>query len=182
MKKSFLLFFLCVVTMYPLCSQSFTWIYDEEKKYDIPNGKGGYDELLKGVFYPEMEEHYLNYTPDETVIQQLDKELKNIVSQNNLEIDIYFGAWCGDSKEYVPAFMKVMSALSAISEEHITLIACDRDKKVNSMDISNAHIEFVPTFIFLMNKKEIGRIIETPAKSLEEDFLHLLQNPEKSKD
>ena len=168
--------------MYSLLSQSFTWIYDEEKEYDIPVGKGVYDELHKGTFYPEMEEHYTLYTPNTTVIQQLNQELETIVTRHNIEIDIYFGAWCGDSKEHLPAFIKIVDALSALKEENMTLIACDRDKKAGCLDISDAKIEFVPTFIFLIDGKEIGKIVETPKESLEEDFLHLLQNFEKLKD
>ena len=168
--------------MYPICAQSFTWIYDEAKEYDIPVGKGGYDELQKGLFYSEMKEYYDNYVPNETVIQQINQKLKNIVTQNTFEIDIYFGAWCGDSKEHLPAFMKIVDALSTIGEEHIVLISCDRDKNAGCLDISDAKIELVPTFIFLINEKEIGRIIETPTQSLEEDFLHLLQNFENLKD
>jgi thiol-disulfide isomerase/thioredoxin len=167
--------------MYSLYSQSFTWIYDEAKEYDIPVGKGVYDELRKGMFYSEMEEYYTLYTPDESIIQQLNQKLKNIVTQNNLEIDIYFGAWCGDSKEHVPALMKIVDTLSVINKNKVVLIACDRDKNVEFMDISDAQIEFVPTFIFLINGKEIGRIVETPTRSLEEDFLYLLQDFENLK-
>ena len=162
--------------MYSLYSQSFTWIYDEEKEYDIPIEKGLYDELLNGKFYPEMEEYYDSYILNETVIQQLNQKIENIIIQSSIEIVIYFGAWCGDSKEHLPAFMKIVNALSGISEAQITIIACDREKKAGSLDISDAQIELVPTFIFSIDGTIIGKIIETPAHSLEEDFLHLLQN------
>jgi hypothetical protein len=36
------------------------------------------------------------------------------------------------------------------------------------------NIERVPTFIFLKNKVEAGRIIETPVTSLEQDMLNIL--------
>jgi len=179
MKKKFILFLISVVIMYPLHSQSFIWIYDEAKEYDIPIGKGLYDELHQGAFYPEMEEYYDHYTINETVIQQLNQKLKNIAPQDSIEIDIYFGAWCGDSKEHLPAFMKIVDALSAIDEKNIVLIGCDRDKNAGCLDISEVQIELVPTFIFLINGTIIGKIIETPEQSLEEDFLLILQNFEK---
>lgn len=181
MKKFFLLFFLCSVAMYSVYSQSFIWTYDETKEYDIPLGKGIYDELSKGIFYSEMEEYYDAYVLNDTIIQQLNQKLKEITTQNSIEIEIYFGAWCGDSKEHLPAFMKIVDALSSISEKQITLIGCDREKKAGHLDISEAQIEFVPTFIFSIDGTVIGKIIETPTVSLEEDFLHVLQNFEKVK-
>ena len=36
------------------------------------------------------------------------------------------------------------------------------------------NIEKVPTFIFYKNGIEIGRIIESPEKSIEKDFLKIL--------
>jgi len=40
------------------------------------------------------------------------------------------------------------------------------------------NIESVPTFIFLKNKVESGRIIETPHTSLEQDMLNILTGNE----
>ena len=55
----------------------------------------------------------------------------------------------------------------------------NRDKKNPESDIEYLNIERVPTFIFYKtggdgSKKEIGRIIETPVRSLEEDLLDIL--------
>jgi len=41
-------------------------------------------------------------------------------------------------------------------------------------------IERIPTFIFLRNGKEIGRIIETPVKSLEEDWVQFDETYERN--
>jgi len=45
---------------------------------------------------------------------------------------------------------------------------------VPGMDISALKIERVPTFIVYDGIKELGRIIETPAETLEEDLLMIL--------
>ena len=42
-----------------------------------------------------------------------------------------------------------------------------------SQDVRN--IEFVPTFIFLRDSTEIGRIVESPEVSLEQDMFRILQ-------
>jgi len=43
-------------------------------------------------------------------------------------------------------------------------------KKLVFFDIDNLDIKRVPTFIIYENGEEIGRIIETPKKSLEKDL------------
>ena len=43
-------------------------------------------------------------------------------------------------------------------------------------ELHGYEIEYVPTFIFYREDKEIGRIIETPILSLEEDMLAILIN------
>ncbi len=179
MKKYYILFSLCVMMTYSLHSQHFAWIYEEEKAYNIPIGEGAYEELRNGVFYPEMEEYYHLYNPKEAIIQQLDTNLKLLSSQGKIEIEIYFGAWCGDSKEYLPAFMKIAERLSNMSEDNIILIGCDREKKAGDLDISDKQIEFVPTFVVVWNGIEMGRIVETPEQSLEEDLLRILQRIKK---
>jgi uncharacterized protein (DUF1015 family) len=49
----------------------------------------------------------------------------------------------------------------------------DRTKTVEKMELE---IEKVPTFIVYRNGEEIGRIIETPIKSMEEDLYEILKN------
>jgi hypothetical protein len=62
-------------------------------------------------------------------------------------------------------------------EEKITLIGVNRNKKAPLKDYQNLQIEKVPTFIIYKNQKEIGRIVESPLKSLEKDLLNIIINP-----
>jgi len=41
--------------------------------------------------------------------------------------------------------------------------------------VEKQKIEKIPTFIFIMNGKEIGRIIESPNESLEKDMLKIIR-------
>ena len=65
---------------------------------------------------------------------------------------------------------------AGIPDEKVELLSVNRDKLVPGMDISALKIERVPAFIFYDGIKELGRIIETPAETLEKDFLMILVN------
>jgi hypothetical protein len=57
----------------------------------------------------------------------------------------------------------------------IDIIAVDRKKQASDVDMTPYSIEKVPTFIFYKNGKEVGRIIETPHTTLENDMQLILK-------
>lgn len=114
-------------------------------------------------------ESYSNYLPDTEVINQLKDFL------NNVKVKIVLGTWCGDSREFVPAFLKILDAIN-FPDEHLEMICVDRKKKGFGNEADDLDINLVPTFIFYKNNQEIGRIIELPNVTLEEDFLEIVKN------
>ena len=121
------------------------------------------------AFADWFNESYSNYQPDIEVLNQLYDFL------NNINIKIVLGTWCGDSREFVPAFLKILDLIK-FPEENLELICVDRKKKGFGNEVDNLDINFVPTFIFFRGDKEIGRIIELPNVTLESDFLEIVQN------
>jgi len=113
---------------------------------------------------------YEEYTPDQTIIEKLKKDINNVS-----RIKIVMGSWCSDSQREVPRFYRIMDE-AGIPDEKVELISVNRDKMVPGIDISALKIERVPTFIFYDGIKEQGRIIETPVETLEEDLLRILVN------
>lgn len=178
MRTIVLLFSLSCFAGANLQAQSFTWIKDEKKEYDIPIGVGTWEEIASGEYYLEMKEYYDQYEVDVETVEHIDALSNQNDNLKNLTIDIYFGAWCGDSKEQLPHLLKIMEKSSLLQKTEVTYIGCDRDKKAGDLDISEANIEFVPTFIFLLDGKEIGRIVETPVETLESDMLNILKSVE----
>ena len=89
------------------------------------------------------------------------------------QIEVFFGTWCSDSQRELPAFHKIIDGLSFDIAE-IKYYALDRDKVEPANSQEGRNIEFVPTFIFSKNDVELGRIIENPLESLEEDMLQVL--------
>jgi thiol-disulfide isomerase/thioredoxin len=94
--------------------------------------------------------------------------------QQDIRYVFIVGTWCGDSKREVPRMYKICDA-AKIPEKRITLIGVDRSKNDERGTAKKYLLERVPTFIVLRNEREIGRIVETPVETLEEDLLEILK-------
>lgn len=123
--------------------------------------------LQQGEFGEVYDQYYDAYKPDRDVIKQI-KPLKK-----DVKVRIVLGTWCHDSKEQVPRFFKILKKLWW-GKKNIEIICVNTLKEAEGVDVKPYDIKRVPTFIFLKNGAEIGRIIETPIKSLEEDMLMIL--------
>jgi len=100
-------------------------------------------------------------------VETLKKALKNV------DVEVFFGSWCGDTHEHLPVFLALMDAAKANGPKSTLLVARDRKKNTGSYKDTRG-IERLPTFVFLKDGKEIGRIIETPTKSILEDTLAII--------
>ncbi len=92
---------------------------------------------------------------------------------DSVETLVFLGTWCPDSKRQVPHFLKAADS-AGISPSRIKLYALDRTKQSSDGMSQRYKIERIPTFIFLKEGKEVGRIVETPQLSMEEDMLAIL--------
>jgi hypothetical protein len=124
------------------------------------------NELLDEPYNLWYEAEY-QYSPDEQVINDI------INLQSDFKITIVLGTWCSDSQTQVPRFLKILDEIN-YNTDGFLLIGVDRQKKVDNFDIEKYNIEKVPTFIIYRENVEIGRIIETPTKTLEEDLFDIL--------
>lgn len=110
---------------------------------------------------------YIGYEPDEFILEQI-KELSD-----SIDIQIFMGTWCGDSRREVPCFLKIID-MSEFEQNKLQIINVDRKKKSLTHEERNKNIKFVPTFIINKNGNEIGRIVEFPIITLESDLLSIL--------
>ena len=120
--------------------------------------------------YPKWERIEKEYRPDKDVIAKL----KGL--DGKFKVVVFFGTWCGDSRREVPHFLKIVKEADLKDNLEIDLWAVDRKKHLQNSLPQDNNIQFVPTFIFYKNGKEIGRIIESPDNSLEQDILNILQD------
>lgn len=108
--------------------------------------------------------NYSNYKPAMSVVQELEAFRK-------CSVLVILGTWCSDSHELVPELLKVMDLAGWAQPE---LIGVDRKKQCSKVDIKPLNIEYVPVIIVFDRGKELGRIVETTRKSIEEDLLEIL--------
>ena len=94
-------------------------------------------------------------------------------ADSGVDVIVFFGTWCPDSRREVPRFLKVAD-MARMPPERIRLYGLDRSKKSTDGLTEQYGIERVPTFIFLKGGEEIGRITEFPATTIEGDMLSIL--------
>jgi len=123
--------------------------------------------LEKGEFGEIFKAGMENYKPKKKYIEKLTPLIDQV------EFTLVFATWCGDSKEQVPHFYKILQACQ-YNDKRVKVIGVDRNKSAILVDIKDLNIERVPTFIIYRNGLEIGRIVETPHKNLERDLYTII--------
>ncbi|MFB0517001.1 MAG: thiol reductase thioredoxin [Candidatus Neomarinimicrobiota bacterium] len=120
-------------------------------------------ELGKEPYSKWFVSEYEAYDLDRAVLDSLKGLLADI------DIEIFMGTWCSDSRREVPRFYKILDSLG-FSDQRVRLVGLDRGKVSPGHEEKGMNIHHVPTFIFYLDQVEIGRIIETPVQSLEQDM------------
>ena len=108
------------------------------------------------------------YQPDSVAIEFLHNVAQPI------HIKVFFGTWCHDSKTQIPAFFKVMETVDN-SNFHVEYVGVDKSKNDPQGLSKSMNLKYTPTFIIYTGDKEIGRIVEEPAETMEEDLVQILK-------
>ena len=92
-----------------------------------------------------------------------------------LTVLLVMGTWCPDSRREMPRFFAIMDG-AGIGDAQLTMVGVDRTKKDAEGLTEKWGITRVPTFVFLRNGQEVGRVVErTPAgATLEGEIARLL--------
>lgn len=117
-------------------------------------------------FYWWWKSEYDLYNLDSSSLNEIKNDLQNV------SIKIVMGTWCSDSRREVPRFFKILDAVNYPSDK-IKIICVDENKKTKSDGLNGLNIEFVPTIIFYKDGNEIGRIVEAPNDTLENDIIKI---------
>lgn len=146
---------------------------DDEKNYeDLPILIGKHDfSVIQNPPYTEWFLENYRYTPQPEIIAALKKPLEDVT------ITVFMGTWCSDSRQHVPALMNILDA-AGYNSQNINLIAVSEAKDTPEKLEEGQDIQFVPTIILSRNGEEIGRIIEFPMKTLEDDLLDIATGKE----
>ena len=110
----------------------------------------------------------------------VDEQFAEMISEmkGDVDVTVFFGTWCGDSKRQLPKFLKVADK-AGIPSEKIKLYGVDRTKKSADGLTEKYNIQRVPTFLFFKNGVELGRIVETPHTTIEGDIITILAGDQK---
>ncbi|MDB9855292.1 thioredoxin family protein [Gammaproteobacteria bacterium] len=154
MKKIYQLFFL---SLFAYSCASETYPMDPYAVGDIS---------IKTLFenHEGFQDNYKEYQPGNLLDPALFR---------GVEIYMLFGTWCHDSKREVPRLLSLLNK-SDVPENQINLIGLNFKKNDSQDRGKKFQIKKTPTFVFLRNQKEIGRIVEMPEISLEADLLKIL--------
>ncbi len=111
--------------------------------------------------------NYVEYVPKSDPIQAI----HNI--SEPVEIKVFLGDWCIDSKKHVPALIKTLEFADNPNIK-VTYINVTRDKKNPAELLAGWNVTQLPTLIALYNGTEIGRMVETPKSTVDEDLSAIL--------
>lgn len=110
---------------------------------------------------------YKDHTLDTETLPTVKAGLKDV------RMTIFMGTWCEDSQREVPAMYKILDELDYESNT-IRLITVSEEKTTPEGLEQGKEITNVPTFLFIKDGQELGRIVEYPLESLEKDMAKIL--------
>ncbi|RMA57183.1 thioredoxin family protein [Ulvibacter antarcticus] len=171
MKNLILLIFTLSATILSY-GQTFNHEIQLEGKPSLLLGKVNKDILSEQNYKDWFLTNAENYNPNQEKIAQIETLLSDYT------ITAFFGTWCGDSKEELPRFYKILEEADfSLDRLTVVAVASERDfyKQSPGGEEEGLNIHRVPTFIFYKDGKEVNRIVEHPVNSLETDILHILQ-------
>ena len=158
---------LIVATLLLSCKQNnYTEVVDKEGEL-ILLGEIDLEALQKEPYKEWFKNNHNSYQPNTTLLEQFSEQLKEH------DIQLFLGTWCSDSQREVPNFIKILEATD-FPINNLEMVAMDRDKDNPAEEKKAWNIDYVPTFIFVKDGKEVNRIVEMPLESLEKDMLKIL--------
>ncbi|NOQ26915.1 MAG: thiol reductase thioredoxin [Bacteroidales bacterium] len=167
--KKYIILICLIIASYMLNAQEINKIeYDEIAEENILMAYCNKEGFTGDDFNYWFQDEYKHYTIDKETL-----ELLNSDSFSSLHIKAVMGTWCEDSQREIPRIIKILDHLD-YNFENLTIIGVDKNKEAEGTKVDQLNIELVPTIIFYIDNKEIGRIIESPTESLEKDITNII--------
>lgn len=94
-------------------------------------------------------------------------------------VTVYLGTWCSDSRREVSRLWRVLDELDSDEKAtglpfEVSYVGVDREKMEPSELVSGLDLLYVPTMVVRRGPLEVGRIVEVPLVSVEQDLASLL--------
>ena len=162
----YILVFILLFTSNVMFSQEYVVTVDDKKNEPMLMGTVTRKVLTEDSFGEWFSKGYEIHKIDQKTLDKVNKDF------SNLTITIIMGTWCGDSREFVPPFFKILDNLN-FPESNLKIVCVNRQKQGLAYEVKDLDVQLVPLFIFYRGDKEIGRIIESPKEGLEKDFIRI---------
>lgn len=126
---------------------------------------------LKEKYYSTWyEPEYNDYVVEEEKLKEIKKDIKKY------KIEAFVGTWCSDSQRELPRLFKILEAMKFPIDSRMNVYGVNRNKKSFYGEEMGKDITHVPTIIFYLKGKEVGRIVESPVSGyLEEDIAMIIK-------
>jgi len=123
----------------------------------------------------EHSEHFKQWFNEEYESYEIDEETLYLTSaiEDEIKIECFMGTWCEDSRREVPRFYKILDQIK-FNEKNLKIVSVDKGKVSPGGEEKGKNIHHVPTMIFYSQGQELGRIIEYPVGTLEEDVVDIM--------
>lgn len=162
MRTFFLLFLVSIIAQ---AQNATTYVNHRNEKHLC--GVFELQELEKDGLYSSW--YHDNYTG----LEAIDSNASWVSELEPTTVDIYMGTWCGDSKKWVPRFVRLWDDLG-LNRSQLKFIALydskEKYKQGPNREEKGKNIHRVPTFIFKEKGEEFARIVESPRNDLLNDL------------
>ena len=162
MRTFFLLFLVSIIAQ---AQNATTYVNHRNEKHLC--GVFELQELEKDSLYSSW--YHDNYTG----LEAIDSNASWVSELESTTVDIYMGTWCGDSKKWVPRFVRLWDDLG-LNRSQLKFIALydskEKYKQGPNGEEKGKNIHRVPTFIFKEKGEEFARIVESPRNDLLTDL------------
>ena len=162
MRTFFLLFLVSIIAQ---AQNATTYVNHRNEKHLC--GVFELQELEKDGLYSSW--YHDNYTG----LEAIDSNASWVSELEPTTVDIYMGTWCGDSKKWVPRFVRLWDDLG-LNRSQLKFIALydskEKYKQGPNREEKGKNIHRVPAFIFKEKGEEFARIVESPRNDLLNDL------------
>lgn len=131
-------------------------------QYEVIKENDG-NKILKGVISreliasdPDFKWYAQNLKPYPS---DKDAAVKLAQRKDSVQLVVFLGTWCEDSHVVIPKLFSFLDAAN-FSNDRLTVIGVDRDKKTISHLTDAFNVINVPTVIVMKEGRELGRVVE----------------------
>lgn len=140
---------------------------DEKTGFYVFKGPITFQDIMNEKTFTWFNESMQDYKPDYTDLRFLTDHI------SNYDMVIFMGTWCDDSHYLVPKLYTLLKKLN-YPVAKIPMYGVDRDKSTGGDEKERYGITKVPTIILYRDGREIGRITESVAQSIEHDLSDII--------